>query len=1124
MSRSGVSQPDKEASPRFFSGSIPGLNAVKRQITRNRTSYSCATCRRRKVKCDKGHPVCGGCRKAKEQCKYGPDDALSANPPTSIGDEENNSQPKKRKISPPSQTSSTSPSASTSNEVAPPAQLKAIEEQLYRLTSMIDSLRQKASNDIQFQDLLTPIASSSDSNSHQHQGLSLDMFQKKAPRPVRDTSELTTPFSGLKLTPGNRLPDNPFWSHISEELDQLNQLMRGRTSDYVRAAGIQDKPLHQDCPRISNGHPTMERDDFWDPTSFRKQAGQDVPHSYDPDSDCPVCQMMPFAKSTLLQGIPIRCSPASAKHHLLKNMPSRTQSNVLLRCWLSGVYPIMPILNPPELVDKHEAFWTDIETFQSADTNPPDLDFFALINAVWYTASLSISAQGLQHWFPETSRAKLASSFHDQVVFSLHLGSFTRNITLQKLAALILLISLPIAEEDPIQASLYMHLVVRLASTMGLHREPTLFGVSVSEEGLRRRLWWQIIQLDVSFIAACGFPSQISEAFCDTNIICEGRDSALDGEDGNGVHSDQSRKVSPSSDDYDEQSKRSSQRTLKLIGRARSIAACALRSVVSTHLGTKMLTNTDMQEMKRVIQESGDEVDAIIKLIPARGLPELGFVPDGAKDNSQRALDCDPSMANPVSTNETTYYKTYSGDEAVSAPLARYHRQKLTAYNKWARISLSMLKDKIACVAYAPFLKNAKSKLWSVGRQCALHNCHSFMRKFISLATDPELEPFRWTWPAMHGPLHAAMIALVDLYERPDSVEAPRTRELIDRIFALSAPESGIVGGPNGVTVQRPLREGGLEAWDMLRGLRSAAWQKAGLDPTVLWTEDDHLKIGLASPLTDSQKMAQSMREDTMYHDHVGYTMDMNILMKDSKSEPKTTEDGVRYMVRLAQIDVIGTEDESQGYPCTRALRNQYLKEIENDDRLNRRNRGLVRRRGQQAMPFPLSGRMEQCSGKVAAGPLPQDSLLQLNGHLPIAGHHTGRLSDAAHGEIRARQGETIPLGLYHDPGLQDHRPTSGSTGPPGVQPDAQTIEPQADGPVVVNGLKNGYSSNPHHQQVYDMQSHQHGPTPELHHDGSPVTDGELGFDWERWDAVFGQYSGFTDLMEDVTWADYVDE
>ena len=43
-------------------------------------------------------------------------------------------------------------------------------------------------------------------------------------------------------------------------------------------------------------------------------------------------------------------------------------------------------------------------------------------------------------------------------------------------------------------------------------------------------------------------------------------------------------------------------------------------------------------------------------------------------------------------------------------------------------------------------------------------------------------------------------------------------------------------------------------------------------------------------------------------------------------------------------------------------------------------------------------------------------------------------------------------------------------------------------------------------------------------HEDHMETDGvSENFDWERWDAVFGQYSGFTDLMEMDTdmWEDH---
>lgn len=44
--------------------------APTKQIHRNRASYSCHCCRRRKVKCDQVHPTCGNCKKHGDQCQY----------------------------------------------------------------------------------------------------------------------------------------------------------------------------------------------------------------------------------------------------------------------------------------------------------------------------------------------------------------------------------------------------------------------------------------------------------------------------------------------------------------------------------------------------------------------------------------------------------------------------------------------------------------------------------------------------------------------------------------------------------------------------------------------------------------------------------------------------------------------------------------------------------------------------------------------------------------------------------------------------------------------------------------------------------------------------------------------
>lgn len=97
----------------------------------------------------------------------------------------------------------------------------------------------------------------------------------------------------------------------------------------------------------------------------------------------------------------------------------------------------------------------------------------------------------------------------------------------------------------------------------------------------------------------------------------------------------------------------------------------------------------------------------------------------------------------------------------------QYHTPVLTAFHKWAKILLSLFVHKAFCVAYQPFLKNAKSKIWPAARQwyvpltsiklillnytklyySALRHCHGFMEKFILLATDPDFQPFQWSWP-----------------------------------------------------------------------------------------------------------------------------------------------------------------------------------------------------------------------------------------------------------------------------------------------------------------------------------------------------------------------------------------
>lgn len=267
---------------------------------------------------------------------------------------------------------------------------------------------------------------------------------------------------------------------------------------------------------------------------------------------------------------------------------------------------------------------------------------------------------------------------------------------------------------------------------------------------------------------------------------------------------------------------------------AKCIANCdlgAVRQILKIQLGTKPIMRRDMEELRSILLNLQLNLNSIVNRISDVG---------GLKTTT----DDSPSYSSRSPVEARTTDTELPGEGPNSCP-EQYHSPVLVAFHKWARILLSLFIDKAFCVAYQPFLKNAKSRVWPTARHSALRHCHGFMEKFISMATDPNFQPFRWSWPGNHQPMHATMVMLIDLYERPYSVEAPKSRAFIDKIFSLTGPDGGVVGGEDGISTQRPLKDGGREAWDMIRRLRQKAWQKAGLDPQKLWTEQAQIQAGV---------------------------------------------------------------------------------------------------------------------------------------------------------------------------------------------------------------------------------------------------------------------------------------
>ncbi|EEH16047.2 hypothetical protein PABG_06134 [Paracoccidioides brasiliensis Pb03] len=695
----------------------PYLSSGKK-ITRSRVSKSCLTCRQRKVKCDTVHPICGTCEKTKSACHYSSSSLTDPSQLWRNTQDDSHGIKRRRELIDPVNLGG----VSATDVLSPFSILREIQRGQ-------DALHEQYSDSqpivARLDQLITVVEQWARTNEHQSlEELNISrQNQKHDPsnngdagpillhaseswKPSPDASPLSGPSSKVRLgqtaqaeTSGNddfpipsgletdlvdpvgslnlghlsledggksRYVGTTYWAYISREITEPDRLLHHQSRPHGRS------------PTPSDGYSSVDEDQFQDPTLSTNSHRTKPSHCARNDS---------FHRS-----VPVSTGDSSASQDnsiescMLENVPTRAQTRILYKGFMSGVHAISPVMHSPSILEKYHAFWDWYENMGQSGEPCPDPSFIPLLYAIWYGGSVTISLRIIRDEFDIESRAALSTPFHDEVTRWLRKISFPRNSSIHGLMAFLLVQTILSREEEPLASSLFISLALRVAQSKGLHRDPAQVGISACEAETRRRVWWHIVHMDGVVAMSSGL-----------------------------LHSS-------------------------------------------------------------VMKITGTEISEAFKLRWTQ-LP-IGSV-----------------------------------------------------------MLLVICSHRAFCVAYQPFLKNAKSKIWPVARQRALRHCHGFMEKFILLATDPDFQPFQWSWPGSHQPMHATMIMLIDLYERPQTVEAAKFRAFIHKIFSLSGPDGGVVGGEDGISTSRPLRDGGREAWDMMRRLREKAWLKAGLDPSVLWTE-----------------------------------------------------------------------------------------------------------------------------------------------------------------------------------------------------------------------------------------------------------------------------------------------
>jgi len=620
------------------------------------------------------------------------------------------------------------------------------------------------------------------------------------------------------------------------------------------------------------------------------------------DSALPfLTQYQQLSQSDFASNTRVLQQPSTSRDAIAEELyaPSEEESNVLFRSWLWSVYPIHPIFSPRLILEKFTAFHKWYRNGMDIGMPNPDPSFMPFVYLVWYTGTNSLSEKGWQKWFPWVQdKPAVLSRLRAPLEQNLATIRTQRLPSVYSIATAVIYQSLTFGAQDVMINSTSLVSTVRSAQNLGLHIERSLKQLSDNEAEMRRRLWWEIVHLDASNSAASNVPVVMDECYTNVDMIKELKQFVLGTNDATEYERclEEGSTQPDRPDDPFNNNTTSLVSVYHLVARARYALVAVTKRLLKANMQARPMAMSEMKELRKSIQLIGKDTRATIDRIQTRGVPELDFTPEV---NSAPGIDHLDVVGEPVTEEEIGYFLREGSECNRMIPTAKHHRTATISFHKWARIHLSMMVDQLECISYAPFLKNSNSRLWAVARNCALKACHSFMRKFISLGEDIELQRFRWTRTSMYQPIYATVILLVDLHDRPHSEEAPRSRAMIDKIFSLSVRyKTGLANDTPQSPFEPPsLQDGGSEVWIMLCKLRRKAWQKAGLDPDVLWSEEDQVAVGVAKPLHENELFARSLRED--------------IILKHKERQARLRTNGQSSTPRNAQTLVNGTPFQS---------------------------------------------------------------------------------------------------------------------------------------------------------------------------------------------------------------------
>ncbi|CEL03853.1 hypothetical protein ASPCAL04992 [Aspergillus calidoustus] len=575
-----------------------------RQVKRPRVSLSCIVCRRRKVRCGREHPRCANCVRMKEKCLYNP---TTHNELTGQGDEYTTAVQDKSIKGQESHTKEltwahwvpggTKNTIYAGDEPRPPsltgAPAAGSQSRLTRATR-----KQAAMDNITMPD--------------SEDAIKLPVGQDIPTEVRRRTASVPVPLAvGSPSASSPDAPTNPQDGYLS--------LRRGGGSRYIGQT-------------------------FWGSVAGREHMSDGFfEDNRDADPELP-----PLHISSL----------GMAK--LLRSLPTRAVSDALLEAFFLAVWPLAPLVHRPTIRADYEEFWNWCR--DNKNSLPPqkirdDPTFFCLLFAVLYCGASAAPAarwtspelRGLQR---ETTIQSLKAAYEMSLSSSHHLEHPTLNTLVSTL------LTWPFLEwpREPIGEAVALSTTVRLAQSMGLHRDSaSSSALSPVDREIRCRVWWYIVRFDVQSSMSSGLPLCCgSEALEAVNMLNDTHDEEI-GNLGPGLL-------------------KQSIAIMFAVGCAETVRLSS--KIIALLQSGRGLTRDAFAELVTAAKEHHEKIDALISRIPSGGIPERGFIPSRL-----------------TNTSPSTHPVLYRDD--ATEP---------TVLGAWMRAVLTLLKFDVAVLLHKSFL------------------------------------------------------------------------------------------------------------------------------------------------------------------------------------------------------------------------------------------------------------------------------------------------------------------------------------------------------------------------------------------------------------------------------------